>query len=118
MWLFAKNNKGNWLLVNGKESYIVKKPAICFSYLPDLGPIRGTLLKFGDAIRIKAYFEKTHKLYIEVGLKDEADGLVYMDFEDSFDVNELNKCIEITGYVALFYERSGVSYDEGKGVSI
>lgn len=118
MWLFEKNNKGEWLLVNGKESYVVKKPAICLSYHPELGPIKATLLKFGDAARIKAYFEKTHKLYQDAGLQQEADGLVYMDFEDSFDVNELNKCIEITGYVALLYERS-ISYGvQEKGVTI
>jgi hypothetical protein len=121
MWLFAKNSEGKWLLADGKESYTINKPAICLSYHPDMDykvdsvGIRATLHKFGEAARVRAYFEKTHKLYMESGLEREANELVYMDFEDSFDVNELNKCIEITGYVALLYERSISNELLGKG---
>lgn len=119
MYLFGKE-KSNWFITeNGKYSYAINKPALCFSYHPDMGGIRGTLNKFGEAVRIEAYFDKTHRLYMESGLEMEADELVYMDFEDSFDVNELNKCIEITGYVALFYERSILNVlDKGEGACI
>lgn len=107
MWLFGKNNTG-WVITDNVNmiAYPIEKPALCFSYHPDMGGIKGTLHKFGEAARIEAYFKRTHKLYVESGLEKEAEELIYMDFEESFDVEELNKCIEITGYVALLYERS------------
>jgi hypothetical protein len=106
MYLFGNDENGWCIKENGKFSYGIKKPAICFSYHPELGPIRATLLKFGEAERVKSYFEMTYKRYLNAGLELEAEELVYMEFDNCFDVNELNKCIENTGYVALLYERS------------
>lgn len=76
-----KKTSGWYMTNDGQYDYPITKPAICFSYHPEMGSIRATLLKFGEAVRVKAYFEKTHKIYMESGLEDEANELIYMDFE-------------------------------------
>lgn len=118
MYLFGKDKKGWYIAHNGKYQYSIKKPAICLSYHPDRGPIRGTLLKFGSSGEVRTYFENTARKYADAGLTKEASELVYMDFEDTYDVKDLNKCIEVPGYVALLYERSVDDGMDREGISI
>jgi len=83
---------------------------MCFSYHPDLSPIEATLLKHGDPVLVKKwcynYKEKLEAAY-ETTKSDEylkeINDLVLV--EGQIPVEDLNKCIDITGYVAAFYEK-------------
>jgi hypothetical protein len=103
MFLFGKDDKGWFIGQGGTPEWRVKRPSICLSYFPD-DPIKGTLLRFGDEDMVRRFFIKTQKLYEKNGLQEEVDALKCISFPPDFEVEELNKCIEITGYVGKVYE--------------
>ena len=87
----------------GETVHLLDEVGICFSYEQDQErSIRGTLLKHGDSKMVKEYYEEAHRKFKEAGLRKMSEELRYI--EGKFDVEELNKIIEITGYVGKFYE--------------
>ena len=95
---------------SGKTLWSGDKVAICLSYHPDLSPIRATLLKHGDPALVKKWwynYKEKLKVAYEATKFDkylkEINDLVLV--EGQIPVEDLNKCIDITGYVAVFYEK-------------
>jgi len=108
MYLFGKDENGWHITEEGKFVYSIDKPALCLSYHPQL-EIRATLLKFGRHDLVEKYYHKLILLYNKEGFEEDFAELRYIEIPDDFDVEELNKCLTHTGYVAKVYEKvSGI----------
>jgi len=103
MILFDKDEYGYKLVDNDYNKIImrIKEPCICFSYSTSLG---GCLHKFGDYDLVKDWYDTARKKYIDAEYPNEAEELKLL--YGSIPVEELNKCIEISGYIGKLYEKS------------
>jgi hypothetical protein len=81
---------------------IGEKVGVCLDYHPVDKSIRGTLLKHGVPDLTHHYFEKLKAAYEASNHLDLSEDLMYI--EGPFDVDELNKTMTHTGYIATFYE--------------
>lgn len=79
----------------------------------------GTLHKHGDPALLQAWFDQTRKKLTDVDdpmlkamTSQMANDLVFI--QGAFDLDELNKCLSITGYVRRFYENL-VAQSEDQG---
>lgn len=75
--------------------------SVAFSYHPDLS-IKGTLHKYGHLDYIHSWADNTRRVYRESGFHEEANEIVVMD---GISQEEIDNCINFTGYVAGLYER-------------
>lgn len=73
--------------------------AICFSM--DNGMT--CLHKHGSPEKVNKWYEETRKKYIAHGLRHEADSLLIIS--GKFPVEELNKMLDITGYIGSFVKK-------------
>ena len=115
----------------GEELWRGEKVAVALSYQPEL-EISGTLLKHGSPEKVEAWFRNTrtrfysasndlsiynkiNEAFSRLGKKssmsyEEHKRFFLSEIESlklvsgKFNVEELNKCIEITGYIGKFYE--------------
>lgn len=93
----------------------VPEVAIAFSYDPD--EERGNqcvLHKHGRPELVDAWAERTRKAYIQAGFLDIARS-IHVISSDKWDVEELNKCLEITDYISTMLEKQGISLQPEKG---
>jgi hypothetical protein len=79
-----------------------EKVGICLDYRPEDRGIRGTLLKHGVPELVHRTFEKLKAACDASAHPNLSEDLMYI--EGPFDVDELNKSINNTGYIATFYE--------------
>lgn len=64
----------------------------------------GVLLKYGEADKVEAYYKEVRELYNTNGFTDMANDLVFVS-SDKWPVEEIDKFINITGYIGLWYKR-------------
>lgn len=64
----------------------------------------GVLLKYGEADKIEAYYKEVRELYKLNGLEDMANDLIFVS-SDKWPVEEIDKFINNTGYIGLWYKR-------------
>jgi len=102
MILFDKDEYGYKLvdIHDNKTIRYIDEPCICFSYTKTLG---GCLHKFGDYKLVKEYYDSARQAYINIGFPQEAADLKII--HGMLPIEELNKCIEISGYVGKLYEK-------------
>lgn len=75
--------------------------AIAYAYHPDLD-IKGTLHKHGHPESVKAWYDKAVSAYRQAGFPEIAEQLFYA--EGPISVEQLNKCLNVTGYVGKLHE--------------
>lgn len=63
----------------------------------------GTRHKHGDPVLVNAWHQKVSNEYRQAGLAEIADDLVVIT--GRFPVDEINKCLDISGYVLRMYRR-------------
>lgn len=86
------------LLTGEREIHLMTdEVAICFDR--DCG----TLLKHGSPATIEAWCVEKSKKYRDAGLHDVADSMIVLS--GAFPVEEINKCLSITGYCKRFMEK-------------
>lgn len=66
--------------------------------------ICGTLLKHGPKETIEAWFVTAKKKYQEAGLSEIANDLTLISSKN-WDPEELNKILDIAGYIKIFYQK-------------
>ena len=82
----------------GKMLITTTYPAVLFDR------VTGTLHKHGDVNRVRRIAADMRAKYIQAGMATEARTLeVYAS--RNFGIDELNRCISITGYVKTMFER-------------
>ena len=64
----------------------------------------GTMLKHGSYYNVEARFIAIQDSYRTHGMPDMADDIVLLDVSD-VDIEEINKCLSITGYAKKVYDR-------------
>lgn len=106
--VFSKGRQPNYRLIEGGlyQLYWDDQPALKpmkeVALLIDVEA--GSLLKHGHPELVQAHFERYQSQFRSLNLKvgDQiADDLVCIT--GAFDVEELNKCLAITGYAGTFY---------------
>lgn len=65
----------------------------------------GTLLKHGPVDNVENWLQNARKKYYEAGLSDIAADLTMVS-SSNWDLEELNKILNICDYVKLFYQRN------------
>ncbi len=76
--------------------------AVAFTYCPDDRSIEGTLHKHGSPEMANAWAEKTRKKLVDAGHLDMANEIVVVS--GKIPLEELNKMIDISGYVGIYYK--------------
>ena len=76
--------------------------AIAFTFSPDEPGMEGILHKHGSPDKVNAWAEKIRKKFINAGHLDMADEIVVVT--GKIPVEELNKMIDISGYVGTYYK--------------
>lgn len=59
----------------------------------------GTVYSHGDPLKIKSKFDAAYLKYINNGLEDEATDIAIIDITDFRMLDDLNKCINVAGYI-------------------
>ncbi|KKM89180.1 hypothetical protein LCGC14_1251180 [marine sediment metagenome] len=77
--------------------------AVAFTYCLDEQGMEGTLHKHGSPEKANAWAEKTRKKFVDAGHLDMANEIVVVSGKISLE--DLNKIIEISGYVGIWYKR-------------
>ena len=57
---------------------------------------------------VKQWVEKTRSKYRAAGLEEDASQLVVLE-SDEWDVEDLNKILHISGYIAAFLKKSNIT---------
>lgn len=93
-------NCGQYVLHDGEDPIgpVMDEVAIAF----DLES--GTLHKHGSPEMVRAWCKKSSDKLIQAGFPEMAGDLVVI--AGRFPVEELNKCLSITGYVRRMYDRA------------
>lgn len=78
--------------------------AVAFSMLDENTTV---MHKMGSPDTVKRWVEETQAKYRANGLDAEAQQLVVLESDD-WDVDDLNKILHISGYIATFLKKSGV----------
>ncbi len=68
------------------------------------------LLKHGSPTAVKKYFDTAVAKYAEAGLQDFSKDFVYI--EGKIPVDEVNKCIHISGYVKHLLPKESLTAEE------
>lgn len=93
-------DEGEFILSNnGIELSRSKNISIVFTANQDMW----TLLKHGKTELVEKWYDSIKKQYRELGVDDFANELILLT--GKFPVDELNKCIQITGYVKKMYKK-------------
>lgn len=64
----------------------------------------GTLLKHGPTVAVEGWLRDARRKYRAAAMQTEADDLVVI-ISDKWNLDELNKCLSISGYVGRLYEQ-------------
>lgn len=86
----------------GEILYASDEIAIAFSY--DKETKEGILYKHGSTELVSKWVQKTRKKFQNAGLHDIANEII-MIF-GKINIYELNKCLNISGYIGKFYEKN------------
>lgn len=78
--------------------------AVAFSMLDENTTV---MHKMGQPETVRQWVEETQAKYRESGLDEDANKLIVME-SDEWDVEDLNKILHISGYIAAFLKKSGV----------
>lgn len=96
------NGKTEYHLIhNGETIGKYEKIAFFYTYDKDGGPIRGTLQKHGNPQLVLRDFQVFKAFNAKMNHKF---GEVILVQDEDFDVEELNKMINTTGYVGIWHE--------------
>jgi hypothetical protein len=63
----------------------------------------GTLHKHGSPEKVRVWYVEARNKFVTAGFPDVADDLVVI--EGRFPIDEVNKCLDCTGYVGTFYKK-------------
>lgn len=77
--------------------------AVAFTFSPDEQDMEGTMHKHGSPEEANAWAEKTRKKLTDAGHSDMANEIIVVSGKISLE--DLNKIIEISGYVGIWYKR-------------
>lgn len=78
--------------------------AVAFSMLDENTTV---MHKMGAPDSVKRWVEETQAQYRAGGLDKEADQLIVLE-SDKWDVEDLNKILHISGYIAAFLKKSDI----------
>ena len=92
-------NCGQYVLHEGDDPIAAPRDNIALAF----DKISGTLHKHGEPENVKTWHANAVKRYMDAGFDDMASDLIVI--EGRFPLDELNKCISTSGYVARMYEK-------------
>lgn len=96
-------DENEYVLMDDRDNILWRGPAIgiAFEYTPN-DPIKGTLFKYGSPEKVEAWAAQIRKKMADAGLTDINSDIVTI--AGKIPVEELNKMIDISGYVGRWYE--------------
>lgn len=93
---------GSWYLMSGSEiRNMVDQVSIAFA-LDDAGET--VMMKHGSPKAVAEWLELAKGKFSEVGFPDQAAALSMVTFPKDHDVDEVNRCIQVTGYIGRMLE--------------
>lgn len=96
---------GSYYWMHGKDiRCMTETVAVAFSMLDENTTV---MHKMGQPETVRQWVEETQAKYRESGLDEDANKLIVME-SDEWDVEDLNKILHISGYIAAFLKKSGV----------
>lgn len=95
---------GEYLLKDGDET-LYRSDEIAIAFSKDKEGM-WTLHKHGSKEHVQEWFDKITKIYRQAGHNDIADEMVMIS--GKFPIEEVNKCINTSGYVKIMYEKLGL----------
>jgi hypothetical protein len=81
--------------------------AVAFSMLDEDTTV---MHKMGKPDSVKRWVEETQQKYRDAGLEEDAKQLIVLE-SDKWDVEDLNKILHITGYIAAFLKKSDIALE-------
>jgi len=99
-WHYIKTPDNKFQLIDSDGEKIAE-PIEKLSFLIDANEETSTLLKHGDHDKVEIKLKSYDKAYRDAGLTDMANDLMLIDVSN-VDLEEVNKCIAITGYINNF----------------
>ena len=81
--------------------------AVAFSMLDEETTV---MRKMGAPDSVKKWVEETQESFRTAGLDEDANQLIVLE-SDQWDVEDLNKILHISGYIAAFLKKNGVSIE-------
>jgi hypothetical protein len=102
----SEESGGVVFCIYGEEVFKAKDVAIVYDN------ISGTLLKHGPKENVVAWRERAVERYCGAGYYEQASDLVM--FSGSFDPEDLNRMIEVDGYVKSFHQRMEEDKEPGR----
>lgn len=112
-YIVDETEQANYVLLNDddEEKYKGQKVAILFCTNND--PDCWDILFHGDPAKVQAKYEILVEEYIDAGFPDIAQSLYKICGEEWY-VEELNNCLEISGYIRLFLEKNNIDIEPFK----
>lgn len=107
MYYYEKHDGIFVLMHSDREPYIIG-PVVAIAFSQSSGTffygLHTVMLKHGKPESIEQWFQTASKAYHEAGFQKEADELRILYFDG--DVEDLNKIIDITGYLEVLLSRN------------
>lgn len=102
MYEYRINEEGNYELTDASDGEVLRTmPEVALAL--DKSEATGILFKHGDPQRVQAWARTHQQALAAAGHTDLAEDVVVIT--GRFPPEEINKCLDIAGYVVRFYRR-------------
>lgn len=95
---------GSWYLMSGSSiRNMVDQVSIAFALDGDGETV---MMKHGSPKAVAEWLELAKAGFTKAGFPDQAEGLAMVTFPKDHDADEVNRCIQITGYIGRMLKES------------